>query len=65
VSMPGDFVNLLLTEMLAAFTAMHPAVSLELDLSPRRKGCAVWRSTNWKGGSPRCWSLPTRRASRC
>lgn len=36
VSMPGDFVNLLLTEMLAAFTAMHPAVSLELDLSPRR-----------------------------
>lgn len=36
VSMPGDFVNLLLTDMLAAFSAMHPAVTLELDLSPRR-----------------------------
>lgn len=36
VSMPGDFANLLLTEMLAAFVAMHPAVTLELDLSPRR-----------------------------
>jgi DNA-binding transcriptional LysR family regulator len=36
VSMPSDFANLLLPEMLAAFVAMHPAVSLELDLSPRR-----------------------------
>lgn len=36
VSMPSDFANLLLTEMLAAFVAMHPGVSLELDLSPRR-----------------------------
>lgn len=36
VSMPGDFVYLLLTDMLAAFSAMHPAVTLELDLSPRR-----------------------------
>ena len=36
VSMPSDFANLLLTDMLAAFIAMHPAVSLELDLSPRR-----------------------------
>ncbi len=36
VSMPSDFANLLLTEMLAAFVALHPAVSLELDLSPRR-----------------------------
>jgi len=36
VSMPSDFANLLLVDMLAAFVAMHPAVTLELDLSPRR-----------------------------
>jgi len=36
VSMPSDFATLLLTDMLAAFMALHPAVSLELDLSPRR-----------------------------
>ena len=36
VSMPSDFANLLLTDMLAAFIALHPAVSLEIDLSPRR-----------------------------
>ncbi|MDO9598546.1 MAG: LysR family transcriptional regulator [Azoarcus sp.] len=36
VSMPSDFANLLLVDMLAAFVAMHPAISLELDLSPRR-----------------------------
>ncbi|ATE60961.1 LysR family transcriptional regulator [Thauera sinica] len=36
VSMPSDFANLLLTDMLAAFIAMHPDISLELDLSPRR-----------------------------
>jgi len=36
VSMPSDFANLLLTDMLAAFISLHPAVSLELDLSPRR-----------------------------
>ncbi|TAH41742.1 MAG: LysR family transcriptional regulator [Betaproteobacteria bacterium] len=36
VSMPSDLANLLLTDMLAAFIALHPAVSLELDLSPRR-----------------------------
>lgn len=36
VSMPADFANLLLTDMLAAFIALHPAVSLALDLSPRR-----------------------------
>ena len=36
VSMPNDFATLLLTDMLAAFVALHPAVSLELDLSPRR-----------------------------
>lgn len=36
VSMPSDFANLLLTDMLSAFIALHPQVSLELDLSPRR-----------------------------
>lgn len=36
VSMPSDFANLLLDDMLAAFVALHPGVSLELDLSPRR-----------------------------
>jgi DNA-binding transcriptional LysR family regulator len=36
VSMPSDFATLLLPQMIAAFVAMHPAVSLELDLSPRR-----------------------------
>lgn len=36
VSMPNDFATLLLTDMLAAFAALHPAVTLELDLSPRR-----------------------------
>lgn len=36
VSLPGDLANLLLSEMLAAYMARHPAVRLELDLSPRR-----------------------------
>jgi len=36
VSMPSDFATQFLTDMLAAFIALHPAVSLELDLSPRR-----------------------------
>lgn len=36
VSMPGEMAVLVLQEMLAAFVAMHPAVSLELDLSTRR-----------------------------
>lgn len=36
VSMPSDFANLLLAETLAAFVALHPAIALELDLSPRR-----------------------------
>lgn len=36
VSMPSDFANLLLIDMLAAFVALHPAITLELDLSPRR-----------------------------
>ncbi|MBL8352872.1 MAG: LysR family transcriptional regulator [Burkholderiaceae bacterium] len=36
VSMPADLCNLMLAEQLAAFTAMHPAIRLELDLTPRR-----------------------------
>jgi len=36
VSMPSDFANLLLVDALAAFVAMHPGITLELDLSPRR-----------------------------
>jgi DNA-binding transcriptional LysR family regulator len=36
VSMPSDFANLLLVDALAAFVALHPAISLELDLSARR-----------------------------
>ncbi|MFT0212227.1 LysR substrate-binding domain-containing protein [Pseudomonas sp. F1_0610] len=36
VSMPSDFANLMLVDMLAAFTAMHPKVLLEIDLSARR-----------------------------
>lgn len=36
VSMPSEIAVLILQDMLAAFVAMHPAVSLELDLSPRR-----------------------------
>jgi len=34
--MPSDLAILFLSDALAAFTAMHPAVSLELDLSARR-----------------------------
>lgn len=36
VSMPGDFASLLLPQALAAFSLLHPAVELELDLSARR-----------------------------
>jgi DNA-binding transcriptional LysR family regulator len=36
VSMPGDFANVVLGPLLARFIAAHPAISLELDLSPRR-----------------------------
>lgn len=36
VSMPSDFANILLPEMLSAFVALHPRIRLELDLSPRR-----------------------------
>lgn len=36
VSMPNDFANHVMTRVIAAFIERHPAVSLELDLSPRR-----------------------------
>lgn len=36
VSMPGDFANGVIGPMLAEFIARHPAITLELDLSPRR-----------------------------
>lgn len=36
VSMPSDFANVFLVDMLGAFVALHPQVSLELDLSARR-----------------------------
>jgi DNA-binding transcriptional LysR family regulator len=34
--MPSDVANLVLADMLAAFVGLHPAIALELDLSPRR-----------------------------
>ncbi|HWW71610.1 MAG TPA: LysR family transcriptional regulator [Duganella sp.] len=36
VSMPADFANIGVSEMLAQFMHRYPAISLELDLSPRR-----------------------------
>ena len=36
VSMPGDLAMVVLGPMLAEFIARHPAISLELDLTPRR-----------------------------
>ncbi len=36
VSMPSDFATIALGDLLADFLARHPAVALELDLSPRR-----------------------------
>ena len=36
VAMPSDLALLVLADTIAAFTALHPAVSLELDLSARR-----------------------------
>jgi DNA-binding transcriptional LysR family regulator len=36
VSMPGDFANMGMTKMIARFIERYPAISLELDLSPRR-----------------------------
>lgn len=36
VSMPGDLALLTLVDAIAAFSALHPAIQLELDLSARR-----------------------------
>ena len=36
VSMPSDFANTVLAQLLSEFIAKHPAITLELDLSPRR-----------------------------
>jgi DNA-binding transcriptional LysR family regulator len=36
VSMPSDFATGVLSKLLGDFIARHPAISLELDLSPRR-----------------------------
>lgn len=36
ISMPGDFANVVLVDLLAAFSALHPEVTLDIDLSPRR-----------------------------
>jgi DNA-binding transcriptional LysR family regulator len=36
VSMPADFANVAISEALAKFLDRYPAISLELDLSPRR-----------------------------
>ena len=36
VSIPSDFANIVLGPMLERFVAKYPAISLELDLSPRR-----------------------------
>jgi DNA-binding transcriptional LysR family regulator len=36
VSMPSDFANVVLSQLLAEFIAHHPGVTLELDVSPRR-----------------------------
>jgi len=36
VSMPSGVANLVLSDMLAAFVSLHPAITLEVDLSPRR-----------------------------
>jgi DNA-binding transcriptional LysR family regulator len=36
LSMPADFANVVLSQVLADFIAAHPAIALELDLTPRR-----------------------------
>ncbi|MFZ6654427.1 LysR substrate-binding domain-containing protein [Undibacterium sp. TJN19] len=36
VSMPGDFANIEMGELLADFISKYPAINLEIDLSPRR-----------------------------
>lgn len=36
ISMPADFATVVLGPLLASFVQQHPAITLELDLSPRR-----------------------------
>jgi len=36
ISMPADFANVVLGQVLAEFIEKHPSISLELDLTPRR-----------------------------
>lgn len=36
MSIPGDFANEVIAEMLADFVARYPAISLDVDISPRR-----------------------------
>ena len=36
ISMPADFATVVLSSLMASFIAKYPAISLELDLSPRR-----------------------------
>lgn len=36
VSMPNDFANIVLGPLMAAFIEDHPAITLEVDLTPRR-----------------------------
>jgi len=36
ISVPHDFANIGMTELITRFTERYPAVSLEMDLSPRR-----------------------------
>src|SRR5262245_27343613 len=36
VSMPADFANVVLAQVLADFIEKHPKITLELDLTPRR-----------------------------
>src|SRR5262249_19183144 len=36
ISMPGDFANMRLAETMASFVQDHPAISLQVDVSPRR-----------------------------
>ncbi|PWF43409.1 LysR family transcriptional regulator [Massilia glaciei] len=36
ISLPGDFANLGLTHVLSLFMERYPAITLELDMSPRR-----------------------------
>jgi molybdenum-dependent DNA-binding transcriptional regulator ModE len=46
ISMPGDFANLGMSTMIAHFIERYPAVTLELDLSPRRVDLVAKTSTS-------------------